>query len=528
MSQKLTRREFLKKTSMGVLALSAFGALPDLKVFAEEGCSVKTRYGKFNGFQDENGVRTWLGIPFAEPPVGKLRWREPQSLKPSNKSFEAKKFGFAAMQPHDSIEASSDNPQSEDCLTLNIWSRGRKKNRPVMVFIHGGGFQGGGSSDPLYTGKNLAAAYDVVVVSINYRVNVFGFVNFATIDPSYEGTGYLGLKDQIAALKWVKENIAEFGGNPDNITIFGESAGAISSMMLSVTPAAKGLFQRAIPQSGNSYMYNTVESSAQVAEAYMRASGERDMNGLMKKSSAELMDLYSRLRVERSAETIKDYLPTCDGKFMPENPFKALKEGGAKGIKFLTGTTADEWHYWLLYMPDYFEILHRDYDKLSPVMQKYIASHSSKNAEEIYQMWLKGRPDTDDNFADYANKLDWRVGQELAAEYQAPFGDVYYYLFSEYTQEREDLRSCHAVDLVYTFNVAEKLTPNPSKTLVKQVQASWTSFAATGNPDNEFIPHWEKYTADNRRTMELNSKGCKCHKDLITQELSELRFIYES
>lgn len=175
MFRKMTRRKFLKTAALGFLAVNTIGLLPDEKVFAASDCTVKTRYGTFNGFLDQNGVKTWLGIPYAKPPVGKLRWQAPQPLKPSDASFDAKKFGFSACQVVDEHETASINPQSEDCLTLNIWTRGDGKNKPVMVFIHGGGFQSGGSSDPLYSGTNIAAANDVVVVSFNYRVNVFGF-----------------------------------------------------------------------------------------------------------------------------------------------------------------------------------------------------------------------------------------------------------------------------------------------------------------------------------------------------------------
>ena len=231
---------------------------------------MKTRYGTFNGFVDKNGVKTWLGIPFAQPPVKKLRWQAPQPLKPSNKSFGAKKFGFTAVQDVDKTEGASVNPQSEDCLTLNIWRRGDKKNLPVMVWIHGGGFVSGGSSDPLYNGSNFAAANDTVIVTINYLLNVFGFFNLASVDSAFSDSGYLGTKDQVAALTWVKENIAEFGGNPDNVTIFGESAGAVSTMLLMVIPAAKNLFQKSISQSGHTHTYNIPEKSAQFTEIEQR------------------------------------------------------------------------------------------------------------------------------------------------------------------------------------------------------------------------------------------------------------------
>ncbi|MBR6711722.1 MAG: carboxylesterase/lipase family protein [Selenomonadaceae bacterium] len=484
--------------------------------------NVKTRYGTFNGFLDENSVRTWLGIPYAKPPVGKLRWQAPQPLKPSDKSFDAKNFGFMAVQLDDPLKDISNNPQSEDCLTLNIWAHGESKNKPVMVFIPGGGFVSGGSVESIYNGSNFVLAYDVIIVTINYRLNIFGFMNFASIDSAYEDSGYLGIEDQVAAVKWVRENIAAFGGNPDNITVFGHSAGSISVMLLTVAPAAKNLFQKAIPQSGHLVFYNTPENSTKIAERFMELSGTNRVSDLMKRSYDELKKLYEKLCGVHN--NLADYMPTCDGKFLPRDPFKALKEGGARGIKFLTGTTAFEWCLWLFSDKNFFKTFRTNHEKTSLALQRYKGTYTPK---EIYQTWLNNRPDTEENFIDYVNQLDWRVGQELAAEYQSKFEDVYYYLFSE-PSTIENLRSCHEMDLPFTFNLPNHILPNPAPNLVKQVQASWAAFAATGNPNNEFIPHWERYTADNRQTMELNSKGCVCHKDLNTQNLNALRYVYEN
>ncbi len=496
--------------------------MPD-KVFAADNCTVKTRYGKFNGFVDKNGVKTWLGIPYAQPPVGALRWQAPQPLKPSNKTRDAKEFGFTAMQTVDDRETASLRPQSEDCLMLNIWTRGNGKNLPVMVYIPGGGFQTGGSSDVRYHGANFAAAHDVVLVTINYRLNAFGFLNLAGIDSSFEDSGCLGIKDQVAALQWVKENIGEFGGNPDNVTIFGQSAGSSSVMLLTVTPAAKNLFQKAIPQSGHLGLYNTSDESAKVGQIFMEMSGAKTIGDLMKKSSAELINIYEKVNGLNPDTSLLNYMPTCDGKFIPAEPFKALKDGAAREIKFLTGTTSDEWCFWLLFTsPKFFEML-RASSRF--VLAKY---NGTDTPEEIYRKWLENRPDTEDNYIDFVNNADWRVGQEVAAEYQSKFNDVYYYLFSEQSPI-ENLRAYHGIDLVYTFNLPDKnYNPNPAPNFIRQVQATWAAFAANGNPDNEFIPHWEKYTVANRQTMELNSKACVCHKDLNTGNLNSLRHVYES
>ncbi len=344
----MNRRDFIKNTALGVLSVSAVNFLPE-KVLAADNLSIKTRYGTFNGFTDKNGVKTWLGIPYAKPPIKNLRWQAPQKLNPIDKTFDAKKFGFTAVQTVDDKEGASKNPQSEDCLTLNIWKKSEKNNLPVMVWIHGGGLVGGGSSDPLYNGSNFAAENEVILVTINYRLNVFGFMNFGAIDKNFEDCGYLGTKDQIAALTWIKENIAEFGGDSENITIFGESAGSISCMFLSIIPVAKKFFQKAIPQSGSLSYYNKPEHSAQLAENFMSLSGTKKMDDLMKKSADELKNIYEKLTEMRDAAALMDYFPTCDGKFLPENPFQALKNGAAHGIKILTGTTADEWRYLAAY-----------------------------------------------------------------------------------------------------------------------------------------------------------------------------------
>ena len=487
---------------------------------------VKTRYGTFDGFVDENGVKTWLGIPYAKPPVKNLRWQLPQALEPSDKTFDAKKFGASAIQEDDAIEIASQNVQSEDCLTLNIWKRSEKKNLPVMVWIHGGSFMHGGTFDPLYNGSNIALSNDVIVVSFNYRLNIFGFLNFGIIDSAFADSGHLGLSDQIAALTWVKENIAEFGGNPDNITIFGESAGSISCMLLSITPAAKGLFQKAIPQSGPSRFVHDMKHAEQLLDDFLNLNGTRKMSDLMKKSSAELRDIYIKLFDMRIKTAHSDFIPACDGKFLPADPFTAMRDGAARGIKFLTGINACEWGYWLLYDENYFKNFYDTHDRISLIMSRY-KSRTSRTSKEIYLSWLNGRPDTEENYMDFINQVDWRVGQELDAENQSKHEDVYYYLFSE-TTARKELGSFHSLEVSFVFNKPfDELLKNPNQQLVKQIQSAWTNFAANGNPDNEFMPHWEKYSADNRQTMELNANGCVLHKDLNTENLNALRYVYE-
>ena len=507
--KKFSRRNFIKTTALATLALM----MPDFfnsDAEAAKSCTARTRYGIYNGFVGKRGVQTWLGIPYAKPPVDKLRWHAPEMLEPSDKTFDAKKFGASPIQDRDPVEPASLLPQSEDCLTLNIFTRGAAKNLPVMVFIPGGGFVSGGTGDPLYNGTNFAAAHDVLVVTINYRLNIFGFMNFATIDSDFDDSGYLGMKDQIAALKWVKENIAEFGGDPDNITVFGESAGSISTMLLTVTPAAHGLFGKAIAESGHLSFHNVPEKSAIIADEFMGLCGCKKMSELMAKSAAELEQLYEKLCKENPLMSDAGFFPTCDGKFLPALPFKALQDGAGKGIKLLTGTTAEEYLYWGQYFDNIVKHMRSFHARLNAVLY----SDESWKLENAYESWQQNHLDIideDGRYFEFANQLDWRVGQELCAEFQSAFDDVYFYLFSQNVFGNPD----------------KHMEPHPPQKLIKQVQASWASFAATGNPDNELIPQWLPYSVDDRETMEINSKAWTCHKNLNVDNLTELRRVYE-
>ena len=527
-NKKISRRDFLKTMAMAAFAMAVPNFFSEEHVDAAKNCSVKLRQGIYNGFVDKRGVQTWLGIPYAKPPVGNLRWRAPEKLDASNKTFSAKKLGPSPMQIKDPNEAVSNLPQSEDCLTLNIWTRGTADKKPVMVYIPGGGFVGGGSGDPLYYGSALAT-HDVVVVTINYRLNIFGFMNFAAIDSNFaDSDGCLGLKDQIAALTWVKENIENFGGDPDNVTLFGQSAGSISAMLLSIAPVAKGLFQKAIAQSGHLTQYNIYENSAKFAQSFLEFNGCKNVQEIVKKSAKELLSMYLKHYDADPHATESAYLPTCDGKFLPEHPLRALKDGAARDIKFMMGNTADEYRYWLLYYPELVEHMQEFHEQL--LLNFYEGEFSQ--IEELYQSWQKNHTDiaADARYLEFADQLDWSVGQELTAEYQSAFNDVYFYLFSQRSPNPNlDLFSCHAIELPFVFDTRDKdLDANPNADLVKQVQAAWTSFAKNGNPNNALIPTWKKYSVDDRETMEINSKAWTCHKDFNAQNLSTLRHVYEN
>jgi len=223
---------------------------------------VATAGGKVEGFQTKNGVLAFLGIPFGQPPKGDLRFAPPVEVAPWEGVRDATKQGPVAPQPVDDDVPPSKFAQDEDCLNLDIWTPGIDgRKRPVIVYIHGGSFMFGASSDPAYDGANISKRGDIVFASINYRVGMLGFLYLEDFGTEYQGSGSNGIRDEILALRWLKNNIARFGGDPENITIMGESAGGANVLTLIGLPEARGLFQKAIAESGGISAFRTREEA---------------------------------------------------------------------------------------------------------------------------------------------------------------------------------------------------------------------------------------------------------------------------
>lgn len=482
---------------------------------------ITTPYGTLEGFRNQAGCEVYLGIPFAKPPVGALRWKAPQELDKSNERISCKVLGCSAMQKKDPVMAASMREQSEDCLTANVWVRDHtKKNQPVMVFIHGGAYLEGGSSDPLYDGTQFCMRNDVVFVSFNYRVNIFGFMNFASCPggEDFQESGYLGSLDQLAALRWVHSCIEQFGGDPDNVTLFGESCGSGSTALLSTTKEAPGkLYQKAICESGPLQLYNAPEITAPYAQEFMEMAGCRTMDEMMKLSSQELIDVYSGPYFDKHIyEVSLITAPTCDGRFFPRKPLKAFKEGSAKDIKLMIGTNEDEFRYWSLYFKDISKemplfwhgqsVFH--FDGLlddAKYEAAYVAAHPGEN--EV------------DRYIDYTNQIGFYVGSELMAEYQSAYNDAYLYLF-RYKSKIPGFGSCHAVELPFVMhniddpNLIKGLTgERPPEHLADEVQDAWVAFARTGQPGNAVAPTWRKYQVDDRATMVMDDHGWEVADD---------------
>lgn len=300
--------------------------------------AVRTRTGVFVGEKDED-VISFNGIPYAKPPVGGLRWKAPKKLENCDKVFEAKHFGPSSIQVSYKGNVLSSHQQSEDCLYLNVYTTDIASDelKPVVVYFHGGDFSYGGSADPLWDLRNFTKTSNTVTVSFNYRLGFLGFADFLEIPggEDYKDTSNLGLLDQIAVLEWVKENIHNFGGNPEQITAIGDGSGGISISLLAVCERARGLFNKAIILSGNPLSSLTESANdAKQKQNLIEATSASNMDKLLALSKNEIVALTQKLKGDF-------FIPKRDDKLIPEDVYEAYRQGKAKDIEFIICASKD-------------------------------------------------------------------------------------------------------------------------------------------------------------------------------------------
>lgn len=326
----------------------------DRETAAKESVTIDTPAGRLAGLR-KGAVASFKGIPFARPPIGPLRWRLPEPAEPWAGVRDATLFAPTCPQAPTQLESlmglAVGEQQSEDCLYLNVWTPAcDDAKRPVMVWIHGGAFVLGAGSHGVYEGTGLAEL-GAVVVTINYRLGAFGFLALGLANENAPGSGAEGIADQILALDWVRRNIASFGGDPDNVTIFGESAGGMSVATLLASPAARGLFHKAIAQSGAADISHAPERSARVAQALLEEMG-LEAHETQKAIDAPYSALISaQIALIAKTNAGKDsrrlgampFQPTIDGAIIPAQPIQVLRDGAGASVPLLTGTTREEW-----------------------------------------------------------------------------------------------------------------------------------------------------------------------------------------
>ncbi len=467
---------------------------------------VDTTHGKIRGYS-RRGVIKFKGIPYAAPPVGNLRFKPPAPIEPWNSVLDTTEYSPVSIQPPSTLEFGEPMPQSEaECLTLNIYTQ-RLDNgkRPVMFWIHGGGFITG--SAVIYDGARLVLRGDVVVVSINYRL---GYLGFFYMPDMPDTTANVGLLDMIAALEWVKENISKFGGDPNNITIFGESAGSVAIASLLAMPSAKGLFHRAILQSGaaNKYGFNPVSAIKVYEELIQELGIEKGDIKALRKVPAEKFIAPPIDRTGFRARGLR-VGPVVDKKTLPDHPLNAISEGYAKHIDIFIGSNLDENKLFLMQNPKALELTEDRLYKTANEIMRMTKQKESKAKELIdgYRELRKTPRDiVDAILADYTFRIPSIRLAEEQSKYQK---NVYMYLLTwQSPLGGGKYGAMHTLDLPFVFNILpdRDVGTFPRKTeetqrLSEQMMDAWIAFARSGNPNHENIPDLPPYNKENRATI---------------------------
>jgi para-nitrobenzyl esterase len=471
---------------------------------------VATGAGPVRGYEDD-GLKVFKGLRYGAPPLGEQRFKPPQRPTPWDIPIEATAYGAPAIQsglaPGERRTSPGDPPapdepaSSEDCLFLNVWTPGLDgAARPVMVWLHGGGFANGSGGAAMYDGGALARKGDVVTVTVNHRLNVFGYLHLAEVfGADYAQSGLAGMLDIVLALEWVRDNIATLGGDPANVTIFGESGGGWKVSLLMAMPAAKGLFHKAVIQSGPGLTGKPKAEANETARKLLARLGVDTPQAL----AAVSTEVLSRESVAIGGEVMRLYSPVVDGEALPRDPFTPDASPLAAGIPLLIGTNKDENTLFMFSHPKFGSFTDEDVERhattavgerapaliaeLKAVFPDYSPTHLVAAVGTATGMW--------------ANSIT------LAERKAAQGGPVWMYLLTwETPVARGRLRCPHALEIPLVFDNVEKARSfvgrgEAPQQVADQMSAAWLAFARSGDPNTPSLPAWPAYDAERRATM---------------------------
>jgi para-nitrobenzyl esterase len=470
----------------------------------------RTQQGRVEG-RPRNGVLLFAGIPYAAPPTGPLRFRPPEPPASWSDVRPAKRFGPAAPQrPTGGLTDSAKVRWDEDCLTLNVTTPALDPaRRPVLVWIHGGAFRSGQGAIPWYDGSSFAGSGDIVTVSINYRLGALGFSNLRGLGgEDWALSGVCGLLDQVAALEWVRDNIAAFGGDPERVTIAGESAGAMSVGCLLATQRTKGLFHGAIAQSGAAHHAMPNDASLEVAAGLAEELSATCVEDLQAASVDRVLDAQEAVQEKRAKAQLRagegismSFMPTIDGELLDQLPIDAIRAGRSADVPILIGTNRNETTLWGHGKVDEARLktaAGRYFDDADAGLAAYRALHPDAAPHQ-----LMSALSTDHDFAIPAHRL--------AEAHAANGGRSHVYLFTWESRAFEGrLGATHALEIPFVFNTLDRpgvdtfLGPvERPQELSDNMHAAWTAFIRDGHPGTDSLPDWPAYSRSERCVMEL-------------------------
>jgi para-nitrobenzyl esterase len=514
-----TRRQFLRQSLQLAAAgmISVNGLWLPQKAAAQTGRSsvVETDKGKVQGYVNQ-GVSVFKGIPYGASTTGKNRFLPPQPATPWTGIRDALEFGPSAPQSLNPSGGLGDG-QSEDCLVLNVWTPSTidHKKRPVMFWCHGGGFSSLSASTPAYDGTNLCNRGNVVLVTVNHRLNALGFAHMAEQGgETFKHAGNAGMLDLVAALQWVKTNIAQFGGDPDTVMIFGESGGGRKVGTLLSMPAAKDLFHRAVIQSGPSMKLVSAEAGAKRAEMLMKEMGLQpgDLKAAREMPIEKLIAAYGRIaRKPGHGGAEGNFAPVVDGDVLPYPSFHPTASPVKPEVPLIVGTNRTELTMQLRGDTAAFKLDEQQ-------MKERVKAIAGDLTEEVIDVYRAAEPSASfsELFFLIASDAAYVTPSTVIAERRAALnaGPVYaYYLTWKTKTFQGKLMTPHALDIPFVFDNTDSehtafgLTTGTEeeRSLADKVSDTWIAFARTGDPNCGKLPHWPTYSKNSRQTLVIDN-----------------------
>ena len=502
----------LRRALLSIVVI-CFVVVSVFSVHASEQPRIQTDKGAVAGKLSEDGaIREFLGIPYAQPPVGPLRWRPPQPATHWNATFQATEFGKRCIQSGAYYDILfRDAGESEDCLTLNVWAPAKRAGQklPVMVWFYGGGFNMGGTSEARQDGTNLARK-GVIVVSMNFRLGIFGFYAHSELsaESKHHASGNYGLLDQIAALEWVRRNISAFGGDPKSVTIFGESAGSSAVSCHMISPLSKGLFVRAIGESGSAFKRKGLAYPRLTVAEKEDEEFAKDAFGNASLAKLRSLPVETLLKAALRKDPVAPrFQPVIDGYFFPEEPAAIFASHQQSDVPMLVGWNRDEGTNQVVNSPEKLTVAglqataKADFGSAAAEFTKVYAAADDQQATRAAEDYAS------DKFIAFAT---WAW---LEAQAQSGHAPIYRYYFAM-DQPGDPLHSksigtFHSDDIEYVFGNLDSrkgATWRPADyKLSEEMQTYWTNFAKTGDPNSPGLPHWPMYKAQtNWQVMHLD------------------------